>query len=203
MIPETVHERAERLSYHMMNGNRFEGIHEARRYMGERWANGEAMIPKWVTPCEVELDLAYTAPHAAKSCVEDIMECAKGCRFIEPSAGQGAFLEWLPDDTIAMDVLPKHPKVMRGEFLTYEPPEGGPYCIAGAPPFGDNLWLTNTFTMHALDIAKWVGFITDAKALRKMPNGNMHHAVPLGSDAMRGLSGGPVRRELEWRVWTK
>ena len=76
------HERAETLSYHMMRGNRFEGIYEARRYMGECWVRGDAMIPKWVTPGDVELDLAYTTPEAARSCVDDIMPYAKGCRFI-------------------------------------------------------------------------------------------------------------------------
>ena len=59
-------------------------------------------------------------------------------------------MEFLPDDTIAMDVLPRHKNVKRGEFLTYEPPKGEQCCVVGAPPFGDNLWLTNTFITHAL-----------------------------------------------------
>ena len=56
MIPDHTHETAERLTYHMMGGNRFEGIHEARRYMGECWERGDAMIPNCIKPGDVELD---------------------------------------------------------------------------------------------------------------------------------------------------
>ena len=148
--------------------------------------------------------MAYTTPETAKSCVNDLIQAIPcGMKFIEPSAGTGAFLKHLPSDTIAMDVLPKHPAVRLGEFLTYEPPGSGLYCVVGAPPFGDNLWLTSAFTVHALDIAEWVGFLVDTKAVRYVPNGNIHHTVPLGPDAMRNLSGGRVRRKFEWRVWAK
>ena len=70
----------------------------------------------------------------------------------------------------------------------------------GAPPFGERLWLTNAFIIHALDIAKWVGFITDVRAVRDVPDGILHHVIPLHRDAMCGMSGGQQRRDLEWRV---
>ena len=198
------HQKAERLAYHMMRGDRFECIDEAHRHMLERWRTHDAAIPGWVERATVELDLAYTTPEAAKSCVADLMRTIpEGHTYVEPSAGTGAFMHTLPDTAIAMDVLPRHPAVIQGEFLTWEPPGNGPYCVVGAPPFGERLWLTNAFTVHALDFAEWVGFITDAKAMREMPNGTLHHTMSLGSDAMRGLSGGRVRRTFEWRVWRR
>lgn len=200
----TQHQKAERLAYHMMKGGRFEGIPEARRYMVECWRDGKAAIPGWVDPGTVQLDLAYTDPATAKSCVADLLRTVpESMTFVEPCAGMGAFLEHLPHTTIAMDVLPRHDGVRQGEFLTWEPPRDGSYCIVGAPPFGDKLWLTNMFTVRALDIANWVGFITDTRAVQEMPNGTLHHTVPLERGAMRGMSGGMVRRDLEWRVWCR
>ena len=197
----TQHQKAERLAYHMMRGDRFGGIPEARRYMVEWWRERNAAIPNWVDPDTVQLDLAYTDPAIAKSCVADLLHTIPdGMTFVEPCAGMGAFVECLPH-SISMDVLPRHDNIERGEFLTWEPPGGGPYCVVGAPPFGERLWLTNAFTVHALDIAEWVGYITDARALKDMPNGSLHHAMPLEPGAMRGLSGGRIRRDLEWRVW--
>lgn len=194
-------QKAERLAYHMMKGNRFEGIDEARRYMVERWNAHDAAIPGWGERATVELDLAYTTPETAKACVADLIRTVPdGHTYFEPSAGTGAFMHTLPDTTITMDVLPRHHSITQGEFLTWEPPGNGPYCVVGAPPFGERLWLPNAFTVRALDFAGWVGFITDTKAMREMPNGTLHHTMPLGSDAMRGLSGGRVRRALEWRV---
>ena len=202
MMPDTIHDRAETFAFHVMKGGRFDGIPEARRYMLEQWSIHDAQIPGWVDLDRVELDLAYTMPEAAKSCVDDLLRTIpEGVTFVEPSAGRGAFLKHLPKDTVAMDVLPRHDMVKRGEFLTYEPPGPGPYCVVGAPPFGDRLWLTNAFITHALDMAECVGFIVDAKSVRDAPNGTIHHVTPLGSNAMRGMSGGRVRRRLEWRVW--
>ena len=94
-------------------------IHEAIRYRDEQW-NTHGMALE-----NADLDLFTTDIRVAGQCCRNMFETMRTdgadptqYRWIEPSAGKGPFLKRLAPDTIALDVLSRHPNVVRAEFLT-------------------------------------------------------------------------------------
>ena len=81
--------------------------------------------------------------------------------FIEPSAGDGSFLEVLPKDrTIAMDIEPRHESIIKQDFLSWEPKNKDiKYCGFGNPPFGLRGNLALRFINHFVEFAEFVCFI--------------------------------------------
>ena len=88
------------------------------------------------------LDKFYTKDEVAKQCVQFLYEIcpeAKGQPCIEPSAGAGAFLPYLPAQTTAYDIAPEKPDIIEQDFLTLEPPQARTYIIVGNPPLANVL----------------------------------------------------------------
>lgn len=84
--------------------------------------------------------------------------------FLEPSAGEGVFLEalWKEDATLAAygcDLDPKHPCVVRGNFFQWVQPAPGSWVVFGNPPFGKNATLAVQFFNHAATFAEVIAFI--------------------------------------------
>jgi hypothetical protein len=79
-----------------------------------------------------------------------------GSVWIEPSAGEGAFLTRVPG-AIGYDIDPKHPSIRQADFLTTDLPVG---CVVfGNPPFGRQGSLAKKFIGHASGAASVIGFI--------------------------------------------
>ena len=71
---------------------------------------------------------------------------------IEPSAGTGNWLPYLPPDTWAYDIEPKHPDVVQADFLTLELFNTvKPMLFIGNPPFGRACSLAVKFFNHAAE----------------------------------------------------
>lgn len=109
------------------------------------------------------LDKFYTNPDVAQSCVADF-QAWTGVRLdqyphpiIEPSAGGGAFLPFLPPHTRAYDLAPEHPKVRMANFLTITAKR--PAIVIGNPPFGRICATAVRFFNHAAQFAEHIGFI--------------------------------------------
>ena len=81
---------------------------------------GNPKIPSWVDVEGVDLDQFFTKADIAKRCHDHFMKTisADGARpsdykFIEPSAGNGAFLDLLPAERrIGIDIMPQMPEVL-------------------------------------------------------------------------------------------
>lgn len=89
-----------------------------------------------------EKDQFYTVDETAEQCINVMRSFfskngieMSDYTFIEPSAGAGAFLPYLPDDTIALDIEPNNDRIQKEDFLLWTPPEGK-YVVVGNPPFG-------------------------------------------------------------------
>lgn len=82
-------------------------------------------------------------------------------KFIEPSAGQGAFYDLLPEERrIGIDVDKFRAEYIQTDFLSWEPKKNGyRYACIGNPPFGYRAWLALEFINHAAQFADYVGFI--------------------------------------------
>jgi hypothetical protein len=83
--------------------------------------------------------------------------------FIEPSAGDGAFLKVLPQRTIAMDVEPRNERITRQDYLTWTPApptaNQNKYIVFGNPPFGLRGHVALNFINHSHQFADYVCFV--------------------------------------------
>ena len=107
----------------------------------------------------------FTPPETTKLVLETLLQTLTHLgvdmgeyTFIEPSAGDGAFLPILPDTTISLDINPRHKDVIQQDYLTYLPPPGK-YVVFGNPPFGFRGKLALDFINHSVKFAEFVAFI--------------------------------------------
>jgi hypothetical protein len=111
--------------------------------------------------------------------------------FIEPSAGNGAFLKILPEDRrIGFDIEPKNNEIVAQDYLDWFPTENKNYVVIGNPPFGLRGQLALKFINHSSKFADYVCFIlpqlfeSDGKGVpRKRVEGlNLLHSEKLNTN---------------------
>jgi hypothetical protein len=110
---------------------------------------------------EEGLDKFYTIPTCSKKCIDKISELydiTKWDLIIEPSAGNGSFLNQIPSDNkIGIDILPEQPNIIQKDFFDYSPPSNKTnILVIGNPPFGRVSSLAIKFFNHS---AKWANVI--------------------------------------------
>ena len=107
------------------------------------------------------LDKFYTLPTCSKKCIEKVCELyniAEWDLIIEPSAGNGSFLNQIPSNTkIGIDILPEQQDIIKQDFFDYYPPSSTKnILVIGNPPFGRISSLAIKFFNHS---AKWANVI--------------------------------------------
>ena len=169
---------------------------------------------------ERELDLFFTKTTVARECFADFARAAENCgadlrqyRHIEPSAGEGCFMNLLPAGRrIALDLLPRRPEIRKADFLTWNPPAGEKYVVVGNPPFGLRGHVALQFINHAADFADIVAFIlpqlfdSDGKGApmkRVDPRLALAFSRPLPPDSFERPDGTPTSVNTVFQVWTK
>ena len=85
--------------------------------------------------------------------------------YIEPSAGSGVFLNYLPNGTLAYDIEPEDDSVLKQDYLTLDLKYKQGRCIIGNPPFGDRCNLYRKFYNKSCCIANYISFISPIKLL--------------------------------------
>ena len=125
-------------------------------------------------------DQYYTKPSVAKKCLDKIFACLQNpetYEWVEPSAGNGAFLKILPHsfDKIGIDLEPKSPHIQQGNFLDWTPTTQKERVFFGNPPFGRQGSLAKSFIKHAAQYANIIGFILP----RSFVKPSMSRAFPL------------------------
>ena len=125
-------------------------------------------------------DQYYTKAPVAKKCVDRILaslENPETYEWVEPSAGNGAFLKVLPAtfDRIGIDLEPKSPDIQQGDFLVWTPVSQKRRVFFGNPPFGRQGSLAKSFIKHAAQYANVIGFILP----RSFVKPSMSRAFPL------------------------
>lgn len=110
-----------------------------------------------------QLDQFYTQPELATVLVAHVRAYLgrgrKTARWLEPSAGGGAFLDALPAGTLALDIAPADPRVTTADFLAFDPPFDPHWIVVGNPPFGKNSTLAIQFFNRAARFAQVIAFI--------------------------------------------
>ena len=106
----------------------------------------------------MKLDKFYTKPAIAEQCVNFLKEklsLTGNETYLEPSAGDGSFLAYLPQFT-AIDIKPEGSNIQAVDFFTYSIPAD--ICI-GNPPFGSRSAMAIKFFNHAAELCSIIAFI--------------------------------------------
>lgn len=120
-----------------------------------------------------ELNKFYTNLEIVKEFVDKIDSLVSIKDFnlvIEPSAGSGNFLKFLPKNTLALDLEPEGKNIKKQDFFTYVSPYDPLHnnirilCV-GNPPFGSGYMnpLAKKFFNHAAKFSETIAFIVPAK----------------------------------------
>lgn len=131
-------------------------------------------------------------------------------KYIEPSAGDGRFLEVLPSDTIALDIEPRHPSVINADYLDWFPNEKNKFVVFGNPPFGLRGHTALKFINHSYEFAEYVCFIlpqlfeSDGKGVpRKRVKGyNLIHSTKLLSNFYEPC-GNSIKINTIFQIWSR
>ena len=125
-------------------------------------------------------DQYYTKSSVASGCVAQILAHMPHCRayqWVEPSAGNGAFLKVVPADVekIGIDLEPKAPGIQQGNFLDWAPVTVKKRLFFGNPPFGRQSSVAKSFIRHAAEHGDAIAFILP----RSFVKASMSKAFPL------------------------
>jgi len=179
-------------------------------------------IPIWVAPETVDLDQFFTKNEVAKNYVDFMFNYLKkkginneDCVFIEPSAGDGSFLQYLPkQQRIGLDIFPLRNDIIETDFLNWsleKRHKNKKIIFVGNPPFGYRSWLALLFMNHAAKFADYVFFIlpmafqSDGKGSPKgRVNGlKLIHSETVPKESFYKTNNAVVKVNALFQVWEK
>lgn len=140
---------------------------------------------------KIENDKYYTEANLAKYCIEKTFEILGDNweRIIEPSAGAGAYLEHLPEDTLAYDIAPEAPGIEQADYREVELPHIERSLVIGNPPFGRANKLSVQFIKCSMVHSDYVSFIQPISQLnqnRTMKDTELLYSEDLGTVSYSG-----------------
>lgn len=188
-------------------------------FRNKKW-NQNAMIPSWVDINTVGLDQFFTKKDVAMKCYKQLLDLLHDqneelskVKFIEPSAGNGAFFDLLPKNSIGLDVMPLCSGVFKEDFLSWTPKKyhNNKLVFIGNPPFGYRGWLALSFMNHAAKFADYVAFIlpmsfqSEGKGSPKnrVEGMTLIHSEIIESDSFYQPDGKIRKVNALWQIWKK
>lgn len=177
-------------------------------------------IPKWVDVENVGLDQFFTRPEIAKMCWNSLCEHMREdgtdaalYKFIEPSAGLGAFYDLLPvGRRTGIDVVRFRSGYIQNDFLAWSPKVNGySYACVGNPPFGYRAWLALAFLNHAAMFSDYVGFIVPmafqsrgkSNVQDRVKGLHLAHSSPLPAGSFIDAEGRCLKVNALWQIWSR
>lgn len=155
------------------------------------------------------LDKFYTQKHVAKTCYEFLQQklnIPKEAKYLEPSAGDGSFLEML-SNYVALDIAPEDDRIKQQDFLTYAPAETK-FITIGNPPFGSRSKLAIDFFNKAATMSEVIAFIVPVSfmkwSVQKNLNTNfsLHSYMYLEPESFSS-NGAPYSVRTIFQIWVK
>mgnify|MGYP003148543316 CR=1 FL=1 len=131
--------------------------------------------------------------------------------YIEPSAGDGAFMRVLPRDrSVGLDIEPKADYIIKHDYLTWEPTESKNYVVFGNPPFGLRGHLALQFIEHSAKFSDFVCFIlpqlfeSDGKGSprKRVGSYNLYHSEKIETN-FYDPDGRQMRINVVFQIWAK
>lgn len=135
---------------------------------------------------KIKNDKYYTPPDLAKYCIEKTKEIIGEnniTEYIEPSAGQGVFLDYLDKSYLAYDIEPEDDRVAKADWLSVDLDYKQGRCIIGNPPFGSRNTLSVQFYKKAIKLCDYIAFILPISQLdnnQQMYEFDLIHSEDLG-----------------------
>lgn len=116
---------------------------------------------------KLNLDQYYTSEEDMNYCVNKTLDILQEngytvSEFLEPSAGQGVFSNYLATsglNVVAIDIEPKSEDIIQADYLTYDIKYKKDRLIIGNPPFGSRLSLATKFYNKSVEIGDYISFI--------------------------------------------
>ena len=135
---------------------------------------------------KIPLDKYYTEDALAKYCVEKTFEIlgSEWDRIIEPSAGAGAYLKYLPANTLAYDIAPEAPGIETADYREVQLPYMERSLVIGNPPFGRANKLSVQFVKQSLTHSPYISLIQPISQLnqnRTMKDTELLYSEDLGT----------------------
>jgi hypothetical protein len=161
------------------------------------------------------MDQFYTTQTVAASCIDLILKHvphSKKCVWVEPSAGNGAFLHNVPQRVkkIGIDLDPKSPDILKHNYLEWSPATDTttPALVFGNPPFGRQSSLAKAFIAKSCTFADVIAFILP-KSFTKPSMFNAFdlkfhcvHSAELPTNSFV-LNGAPYNVPCVFQIWQK
>ncbi|MEI7425143.1 MAG: hypothetical protein WCK10_03430, partial [Candidatus Staskawiczbacteria bacterium] len=124
--------------------------------------------------------------------------------------GCGNFLKVLPNNTIAMDIEPRHPSVMNYDYLDWKPSDNNKYVVFGNPPFGLRGHMALKFINHSYEFADYVCFIlpqlfeSDGKGVprKRVYKYNLIFSTKIDTD-FNEPNGNVIKINTIFQIWSK
>ena len=144
----------------------------------------------------IKNDKYYTPKHIVELIMkrtEEIIGLDSISEFIEPSAGDGAFLDSLYSSKIptkAYDLYPEGEKIIKQDFLELDLKYKKGRCIIGNPPFGDRGNLYRKFYNKSVDLGDYIVFVGGIKLLNNTNQNykfDLIHSEDLGINKYSGI----------------
>lgn len=110
---------------------------------------------------KIELDKYYTPTHLSLYCIQKVYEIIGKeniSEVIEPSAGDGAFSNYIKD-CIAYDILPQHENIIQANFLELELGYKKGRLFIGNPPFSYTNSIDKQFYKKCCKEGDYIAFI--------------------------------------------
>lgn len=115
-------------------------------------------------------DKFYTKPEIAEKCVSILNEYLPNINtydWIEPSAGNGKFMDAMPGHVNGYDIKPERSDIIQQNFLEFVPTKNTSLLgLIGNPPFGPSGKLAVQFINHAASFCDIIAFILPASFCR-------------------------------------
>ena len=140
---------------------------------------------------KLNLDQYYTSEVDMKYCVNKTLEVLQEngyevSEFLEPSAGQGIFSDYLyasGKNVIALDIEPKAENIIQADYLTYKLEYKKGRLTIGNPPYGSRLSLAKKFYKKSIEVGDYISFILPISQLNNsefMYEFDLLHSEDLG-----------------------
>ena len=130
-----------------------------------KFSSVESKVNKNTT--KLDLDQYYTPYDTMEYCVNKawdiISDLGYGVsEFLEPSAGEGVFSNYLATsglEVLAIDIEPKGDGIIEHDFLTYDIKYKKERFVIGNPPYGARLNMAQKFYKKCVQISDYIAFI--------------------------------------------
>lgn len=156
----------------------------------------------------------FTPPELAKACIERVNKLFPLDKFdviVEPSAGDGSFLKFLPKKkSIGIDVAPQASNIIKSNFLDWLPekiPAHSRVLTIGNPPFGARASMALKFIDHANAFSDVVAFVLPMSfnkyTFQNMLPRNLHLIESTDCSDFYQTSSGLVKVNTVFQIWER